>query len=497
MPQPDSAAGTRIGLTVRARVLLAVAVLSLLAMSLAGVVAYALERQRIDRDIDDLLRRRLSDTTALTERARDLRTGEPLTTTAELLQAAVLETPTQDHESRLGLINGMITWSAPDPTGRTYTDPAFLAAVLGQPTDRVSLASWFGTVPTTSPQLRYLVAPVRMTGDSQIGLLVVTIDSRAEYASLNRNFRNYFLVGAASLLLIWFASWLLIGQLLEPISLLRRTTREITETDLSRRIPVRGNDDLAQLTRTVNAMLDRLSHTFAAQRDLYDDVGHELRTPLTILRGHLEVMDPDDPDDVRAVRARGISEVDRMARLVEDLLTLAKAERPDFIRLQSVDVGTLTDEVLEKARSLGDRQWQLAEVADVRAQLDPQRVSQALLELARNAVKFSEPGSMIAIGSRAEGTEVRFWVRDQGSGIAPELAARVRERFVRGRAQAEGSGLGLAIVSEIAAGHRGTLTIESPHSVGTTISLILPRRPPATTARPFDAELSNENEDER
>ena len=496
MPQTDSAGKQRIGLSVRARVLLAVAVLSMLAMSLAGVVAYALERQRIDRDIDDLLRRRLSETSTLTERARDLRTGEPLTTTAELLQAAVLETPTQDHESRLGLINGFVVWSAPDPTNTIHTDPGFLAAVLDQPTDRVSLASYFGPVPATSPQLRYLVAPVRMAGDSQVGLLVVTIDSRAEYAALNRNFRNYFLVGAASLILIWFVSWLLIGQLLEPISLLRRTAREITECDLSRRIPVRGNDDLAQLTRTVNAMLDRLSNTFEAQRDLYDDVGHELRTPLTILRGHLEVMDPDDPEDVRAVRARGMSEVDRMARLVEDLLTLAKSERPDFIRLQSVDVGTLTDEVLEKARSLGDRQWQLAEVADVRARLDPQRVSQALLELARNAVKFSEPGSVISIGSRLEGGDVRFWVRDQGSGIAPELAARVRERFVRGRSQAEGSGLGLAIVSEIAAGHRGTLSIESPNPVGTTISLVLPIRP-STRRAPSGGDRSDNHKDER
>lgn len=470
-------------MTVRTRVLLAVAALSLLAMSLAGVVAYALERQRIDDEMDTLLHRRLAETIALTERARDLRTGEPLTSTAELLQAAVQESPTQTHEARLGIIGSTLAWSSGDSGGVSPADQDFLAAVLAQPPGRVTLASYYGPMPAPSPLLRYLVAPVQMSGDSQVGLLVITVDYRGEHAALDRNFRNYFLVAAVALVLIWFASWLLIGQLLEPISVLRRTTQKITETDLSRRIPVRGNDDLAQLTRTVNAMLGRLSNVFEAQRNLYDDVGHELRTPLTILRGHLEVMDPDDPADVRAFRARGLSEVDRMARLVEDLLTLAKSERPDFIRPRPVDVGTLTDEVLEKARSLGDRQWQLAEVADVRTRLDPQRISQAVLELARNAVKFSQPGSVIAIGSRLEGDRVRIWVRDQGPGIPPELADRVRERFVRGRSQAEGSGLGLAIVSEIAAGHQGSLEIESPTTGGATISLVLPSRPIIGTER--------------
>ncbi|NNG19573.1 HAMP domain-containing histidine kinase [Naumannella sp. ID2617S] len=479
-PAPASAGPRRqrVWMSVRYRVLLAVTVLSLLAMTLAGVVAYALERQRVDNELDALLRMRLTETVSLTERGRSPVTGEPLADTRALLAAAVEQGLLQQHEGRMGLIGGRVVQIAPSAaTVRPERNLEFVASLGGVPLDHATLDSFYEPRPGGSPIFRYLAVPVQMAGDPEPGLLVVAIDYRAEHQALDRNFRTYLFVAAGSLALVWFVAWLLIGQLLAPIALLRRTTREITDTDLSRRVPVQGHDDLALLTRTVNDMLDRLEQTFETQRSLYDDVGHELRTPLTILRGHLEVMDPTDPAEVRATRARGISEVDRMARLVEDLITLAKAERPDFIRLQSVDVGPLTDEVLEKARALGPRQWRLAEVADVAAELDPQRVSQALLELARNAVKFSPAGSEISIGSRQEGALVRLWVRDQGSGIDPDLVSRVQERFVRGGHQVDGSGLGLSIVAEIAASHRGSLEIQSVQGSGSTISLVLPVHP--------------------
>lgn len=190
-------------------------------------------------------------------------------------------------------------------------------------------------------------------------------------------------------------------------------------------------------------------------------------------------MNVRDPDDVAATRRRVISEVDRMARLVEDLITLAKSERPDFVRLQPVDIGALTDEVLAKATSLGPRRWTLEDLADVRVLADPQRLSQALLELARNAVKFSEPGSRIAFGSAADEKLVWLWVRDEGTGIEPAEQMQVRERFTRaGDRTIEGSGLGLAIVSSIAEAHGGKLRIESTPGVGSTITLEMPRNTP-------------------
>jgi len=270
--------------------------------------------------------------------------------------------------------------------------------------------------------------------------------------------------------------WVVAGRLLAPLRLLGATARRISDSDLSDRIPTSGHDDLSELTRTVNAMLDRLETAFDSQRLLLDDAGHELRTPLTILRGHLELLDPDDPADTAATRGLALDEVDRMHRLVDDLVTLAKAERPDFVRLAPVDVGRLTDDVLDKARTLGDRRWSIDERTPASALLDAQRITQALLQLAANAVKFSADGTTIAFGSALRDGRIRLWVRDEGHGVSPEDSARIFERFARGQAGrgVEGSGLGLPIVTAIAEAHGGTIHLDSGPGRGSTFTLDLP-----------------------
>ena len=154
-----------------------------------------------------------------------------------------------------------------------------------------------------------------------------------------------------ALLVVTLGAWSVSGRLLAPVRQLRTTAQEITDTDLSRRIPVEGHDDISDLVRTVNAMLDRLDGAFATQRTFLDDAGHELRTPVTVLRGHLELLDPYDHQDVTTTRELLLDEIDRMSRLVDDLIVLAKAGRPDFLRPAPTDVGVLTDQVLDKARA--------------------------------------------------------------------------------------------------------------------------------------------------
>lgn len=478
-------------LSVRTRVLVAVSMLSVLSMLLAGVVAYGLERQRIDNRVDHLLSWRHSELVALTQRGTDPTTGVRLTSTHALLRAAMQLAQAGEHEGGMALVNNRIAWTAPPGVLlRPEADPDLVAHIRSLDRARVVVVS-LNTPKTT---YRYIVVPVEMEHDPNPGRFVWVVDLQAEHAQLDQSYATYVLVGLAALLLVGLVTWLLIGQLLEPISWVRQTAQEINETDLSRRIPVRGKDDLAELTLTVNAMLDRLESTFEAQRDLYDDVGHELRTPLTVLRGHLEVMNPRDEFDVERTRRRVISEVERMARLVEDLITLAKTDRPDFVRLQPVDVALLTDETLEKARALGDRRWVLEELADVPALLDPQRIAQALLELARNAVKFSEPESPISMGSAADADHVRFWVRDTGRGIPEDQMPNVVERFSRGGVRGvEGSGLGLAIVTSIAEAHAGRLIISSTFGVGSTVTLEIPIQTPPGAITTSDEEVGYED----
>ena len=152
--------------------------------------------------------------------------------------------------------------------------------------------------------------------------LVFAFDYSAEKRALNNGFLMYLLVGVGVLLVAGVTGWLLVGRLLLPVTLLRDTARQISESDLSQRIEVVGRDDLAELTVTVTAMLDRLESAMVSHRQLLDDVGHELRTPVTIIRGHLEPMDRSDPDEVDQARDIALAELDRMSYLINDLVTL-------------------------------------------------------------------------------------------------------------------------------------------------------------------------------
>jgi signal transduction histidine kinase len=284
------------------------------------------------------------------------------------------------------------------------------------------------------------------------------------------------LVSAVGLVVAVAVAWLVAGAILAPVRTVRQAAARITEEDLTQRIPVHGRDDIAALAEQFNAMLDRLEQAFTAQREFIDDASHELRTPITIVRGHLEVMG-DDPAERAEVVRLCTDELDRMSRIVEDLLLLARAQRPDFLRPRRVPVADLTVDIDAKVRALGDRTWQLESVAEGDAWLDPQRVTQAVVQLAQNAVQHTTPGDEIRLGSSLRGGSVSLWITDDGSGIAPDELSRIFDRFARGaggRVDQGGAGLGLAIVKAIAEAHRGVVHVMSEPGRGTTVGVELP-----------------------
>jgi signal transduction histidine kinase len=223
-------------------------------------------------------------------------------------------------------------------------------------------------------------------------------------------------------------------------------------------------------------MLDRVESGVAAQRRFVDDAGHELRTPITIVRGHLEVLDPNDPEDVRATVALVDDELGRMNRMVSDLLLLARSEQPSFLHVEAVDVAALTAEVVEKVEQLGDREWVLETAAHVDARLDPQRITQAVVALADNACRHTGPGDRIALGSQLTGGRLRFWVSDTGAGVDAADRERIFERFSRGSTarRSEGAGLGLSIVRAIAVAHGGQVLLDSVPGRGATFTVEIP-----------------------
>ena len=332
-----------------------------------------------------------------------------------------------------------------------------------------------GDLDTDAGPVRYLAVPVRHQGHTA-GVFVVANFLRGERQEIEAATRVAAGVAAIVLVVAIGAAWIIAGRLLKPVRELTDSARTITETDLSKRIPVEGDDEIAELTRTFNEMLDRLAAAFAVQRSFVDDAGHELRTPITIVRGHLELMG-DDQQDRQETVALVTDELDRMARIVDDLLLLAKAEQPDFIRLEPIELSDLTTELLMKARLLGERDWRLDACSEGMVLGDSQRLTQAVLNLARNAVEHTVPGAQVALGSSRRDGEVRLWVRDSGPGVDPAERDRIFERFARGNGsprRSEGAGLGLAIARAVATGHHGRVELDSRPGQGATFTLVLP-----------------------
>ncbi|MEL6468277.1 MAG: ATP-binding protein [Cyanobacteria bacterium J06623_4] len=276
-------------------------------------------------------------------------------------------------------------------------------------------------------------------------------------------------------------TWVGTGYLLAPIKTLSKTARTISESDLGARIPKqKNNGELSELIDTFNAMMNRIQRAFDSQRAFTNDAGHELRTPITIIRGHLELLG-DDPKERQEMVELMIDELDRMGRLVNDMILLAKSEHIDFLTLETIDLDSFTAALLTKAQALAARNWTLK--VESRGQMvgDRQRLTGALLNLLRNAAQHTLPQDTIELGCRIKPPEqgmsrqVEFWVRDTGEGISPADQTRIFARFARGRQRrSEGSGLGLSIVSAIAAAHKGHVSLVSAPGVGSTFTLTLP-----------------------
>ncbi|MFC7496044.1 MULTISPECIES: sensor histidine kinase [unclassified Nocardioides] len=462
----------RTSVSVRVRITATVALLVLAGLAVAGAVVYTIELRRLEQQVAAQTEQEFAELAALQEDGRNPDTGRPFTSAAEMLELFLTRNVPDENEL-------LLTWGDNGPTGQSprwdaISGSAWIREVvppLIESNGRTEVDSEFGA-------LEINVQSVRQ-GDQTGALVVVTFLDRAR-EGLRDTMRTYAIVAGLALLLITAVAFWVSGRLLSPLRTLRETADDITETDLSQRLPVTGNDDITALTRTFNGMLDRLEAAFIGQRQFLDDAGHELKTPLTVLRGHLELVDPDNPTEVAETRLLLLDEIDRMSRLVGDLILLAKSDRPDFLQLRQVDLDGLTNDLMAKARGLGDRRWVVDEVAATKVVADEQRLTQAVLQLCDNAVKHTSAGDTVAIGSSATPTEVRLWVRDTGPGVPPEDRDLIFERFGRSAVPPgdEGFGLGLSIVGAIVRAHGGTVAAEdppAPHPPGARFVVTLPR----------------------
>jgi len=289
----------------------------------------------------------------------------------------------------------------------------------------------------------------------------------------------------SGVLLAAIASWFMAGKALEPVAALGKAAGEIAVSSLDRRLPVRGtNDELDKLAMQFNDTLARLQNAVGEMKQFTASISHELRTPLAVLRGEAEIalMQADSSEQLRRVLASQLEEFERLTRMINQLLTLARAESGDVaIAREPVNISSMAQSIAEQLEPVAaSKDVRLSWNCDgnVTLQGDASWIERVVLNLIDNAIKFTRPGGHVGINVSTNGADAIFEVADEGIGIPPEAVPHIFERFYRAdpsRAnRADGAGLGLSLVKWAVDQHHGTIHVESVPENGTRFVVKIP-----------------------
>ncbi|SJN40618.1 two-component sensor histidine kinase [Mycetocola reblochoni REB411] len=472
---------------------MAMLIVTALGLAVAGTTVYLLQRERILAQVDAELHIRVESVRAVIEGVQPTPSSPGTGTVTpseteprfsdvdEAVRQAVQQVQPDNFEGALGIVDGVARYAPGIGAALALADDPALVALAGGVAERGVVA--IGTTESSFGTLRYLVVPITIDGAEGTGAYLAAVDLEAELADLGETMRSYTWVSLFVVVAVLVVGLIVAGRVLRPLRLLQESASRITASDLSERIPVGARDDLGELTRTVNGMIERLEDSFHARRRLLDDVRHELKTPITIVRGNIEVLDPADPSEVAEVMELATEELDRMALLIDDIALLADVESPG-LTLTEVSLPVLTERLLSRVQAYAGHRWELARVDEGVVVADGQRILQAWLQLADNAAKYAPEGTTITLSARIVGDRAELSVSDRGPGVPREARERIFERF--GRAHAgrgvDGSGLGLAIVQAIAVQHGGAVLLDSAEGLGSTFLIVIPVAGPGGTA---------------
>jgi two-component system OmpR family sensor kinase len=398
---------------------------------------------------------------------------------------------------RLYRADGVLQESTPGTGTLPSVDPrAILRAPAGPAYDALvqlvpsftgaspaSLGGAFGLLTTPAQRWRVYVLPIHSAGTSVGYIEALTPLGRLD-ASI-QTFRIMLpMLGLASLVVALLGSWAIAGNALRPIARMTRTAQTITlSRDLSRRIETPAHrDELARLATIFNEMLASIESSYLAQQRFVSDASHELRAPLTAIQGNLELLNRHKamPETEREeALAEMTRETERLTRLVADLLALARADAGVPLKHRLIDLDEVVLDSFRSARQLARGQTLVLDPFEpIQVNGDEDRLTQLLLILIDNALKYTPEGGRVTVGLRLDDVGVELLVRDTGVGIAPADVPHVFERFYRadpGRSRDPGgTGLGLPITQWIVEQHGGTITLESQPGHGTLVSVLLP-----------------------
>jgi heavy metal sensor kinase len=420
------------------------------------------------------------------ERALDTGLTYELTGFREYIASSGAEGP-DELQARLAPISGLSDlFRVYDETGRLVCESTTLTSrhvKLAAPPDADSTVRFRSTA--SGFPLRLAFQRVRV--GRRTFILEVGDPLRKFETALRELTTDLWLSVPILLVLGSLGGFWLSSRALRPVDKLTEDARAITASDLSRRLEVPdARDELRRLSETLNLMLDRIESSFQQVRRFTADASHELRAPVTLIHAAAEfsLRRERSSEELSESMRRILREAERTARLIDDLLVLARSDAdPTAVPLQPMDLAHILGEVAEQAAALGATRGIAVTSSQAPAPLpvngDEGSLRRLLLILLDNAIKYTPPGGRVTLDARSEAREVVVSVADTGAGIAEEDLPRVFERFWRAdkarSRESGGAGLGLSIAKEIADRHGARLTVSSRLGQGSTFTLVLPR----------------------
>ena len=285
------------------------------------------------------------------------------------------------------------------------------------------------------------------------------------------------LAGVVGVLLTSVGAWFAAKRGLQPLESITALANQVAPDAMGLRTGLDKGDEIGAVAAAIDRMLSRLETAFNAQKRFLEDASHELRTPLTIARGHLELIS-DVPDATPEQRQQAIvvaiDEIDRMGRLVEGLLQLARASEIERLNIVPVTVEPLLRSITSQLSLVGDRTWSVDAGSGVTVSADEDVLRQIVLNLARNADEHSPDAARIELSAVQRGRVVDITVADRGTGIDSKLRDHVFDRFAH---DGDGIGLGLAISQALAEVQSGSIALNDRPGGGTLATVTLPAAP--------------------
>jgi two-component system, OmpR family, heavy metal sensor histidine kinase CusS len=423
--------------------------------------------------------------------AADASLAERVDGTRRFIDATEHELPPEELSDEFGefasLTRGETVLEVSDENGRVLCRPA----LAGWSADRIAAAPAAGVVAASIGGDPYRALSTSLAVGAHRYRVTTAIPMRTEYAALRRFGWLLTALVAAVMPIAAAAGFWLSGRALAPVDRMTRDVQRISVSDPSRRLEVpAAGDELSRLAGTFNDMLVRWQSAFADMVRFTADASHELRTPISLTRttAELALARPRTEDEYRTALSRIHAHTERMSALVEDLLTLARADAGvELPELAPVDLRDVASDVLGEGRSLAERR---ALGFDTSIHCGPILVSGGRESLRRllwilldNACRYTAAGGSVrldvSIGRVRDEPKARIAIVDSGLGISPEDRPRVFDRFYRGsqarEAAPDGSGLGLSIARMIVERHGGQIVVSQPASgVGCVVEVALP-----------------------